>query len=287
MSWRAIWFVAPAQNSPPNPPKLPQAPNIGGFGGGFLRGQSFEERGPEAASAAPVGAEMEYSRNVLSIKQGFKDPPPEPPLVKNSNPLKPPPNPPKLAPELNIGGFGGDFRHGEDCNRADPDTWAERAATLQYDAGLTRTEAERQAAAEQGFETPAALFATACRQWRAAIAVLARENPPREAKPHLAAALRFLASHNAERALSCGWTTAELIGLDPRAPWFRYDKMGAAYYPHPVHEITESFISHITPTGAILVLRKPKDMSGCVLPWDLTNTTQTLRSAAHAAEPAL
>ena len=122
------------------------------------------------------------------------------------------------------------------------DTFAERAAIAEHDGGLTRPEAEVLAARDQGFTAPAGLYAAIARHWLVLLDSMEPGTDP-HAPDCIAAARRFIAEGWAERALALGWLEVEILGLCPRAPWARRDRMGIAWTRHPVAAITSETVT--------------------------------------------
>lgn len=111
----------------------------------------------------------------------------------------------------------------------DLDAFEERAAIAEHDGGLPRAEAEQLAVGALGFADQATLYAAAAEGWRRKLKTLALCEPSPRGQDAIAAALRFIADGWAEKAVALGWPELEMFGTDPRAPWERLDRMGAAY----------------------------------------------------------
>jgi hypothetical protein len=125
---------------------------------------------------------------------------------------------------------------------ADEAAFSERAAALEHDEGLPRSEAERLAANEQGFATPEALLAAVASGWAEHLRRLqAPERSPR-GRQCIAAAVAFIEHGWALEALRCGWSELELVGACPFAPWERLDRLGAAYSMFTPIEVTAEAI---------------------------------------------
>ena len=128
----------------------------------------------------------------------------------------------------------------------DPDAFEERAGIIHEahtiaidDDGkplpepifaLTREQAERQAAQEQGHDDADSLRREVVRRWAAEIDRLAKlpAVSPEGAKA-LKLARAFISDGWALQAVRLGWDEAELFGICPRAPWVRQDRKGAAF----------------------------------------------------------
>lgn len=151
---------------------------------------------------------------------------------------------------------------------ADPDSFAEAAALLEYDHGLPRPDAERAAAAEQGFASAADLRAAAAAGWARELEALERTAWEPKAKQALAAALAFTRDGWAEKALALGWGELELVGADPRAPWERLDRLGAAYSRHAPSAVTAEAIIYRDARGVAMRHLKGSQSLGAALPWE-------------------
>lgn len=124
------------------------------------------------------------------------------------------------------------------------DTFHERAAIAEHSGGLDRDAAERLAADEAGFADPGALFADVVKGWRHELVRRAeRWASDHRGQEHIAAAIRFVDEGWGEKALALGWLPVELVGLCPRAPWARFDRMGAAYNLNPARAVTAETIT--------------------------------------------
>ncbi|MEL6234056.1 MAG: DUF3987 domain-containing protein [Pseudomonadota bacterium] len=122
----------------------------------------------------------------------------------------------------------------------DLDALTERAAIIEAEGGLARDAAEAAAAQAQGFAGRDALYAQVVAGWRSGLERLeARASDPRAAL-HIAAAVQFLDAGWGQRALGLGWAAEEIIGLSPRAPWDRFERMGIAWARHPTIALTET-----------------------------------------------
>ena len=147
---------------------------------------------------------------------------------------------------------------------------SERAAIREHDGGETRADAEQAAAAEQGFETPEDLIALAVAFWRAELAAVAGRwaHEPR-GREHVEAARRFVAIGWAERAARLGWDEVGLFGVNLRAPWYRFDSMGAAFaLDEPVAATAES-VTFRTPDGRALIRWRATIAAGSVPVWEV------------------
>jgi hypothetical protein len=162
----------------------------------------------------------------------------------------------------------------------------ERAAVLEYDAGLMRVEAERQAAAEQGFATPEELFAAVAAGWAERLRGLQASERLKCGQQCLMSALAFIEHGWALEALRCGWDELAIVGACPVAPWERLDRIGAAYSMFTPIAVTAGAILYRssgctctkwmaraikwTPKGvkAPLRLLRGSQAEGAVLPWE-------------------
>ncbi|MEM6742959.1 MAG: hypothetical protein AAF676_04360 [Pseudomonadota bacterium] len=149
----------------------------------------------------------------------------------------------------------------------DLDAFEERAAIREHDGGEAREDAERGAAAELGFEDPAALFSAAADHWRRALDALARRETSPCGRRHIAAALRFVAQGWAEQAAALGWTELELFGVAPKAPWAREDRMGAAYSPFKPIEVTAETFAYAGSGSRPMRRWRGLQAPGSVTPW--------------------
>lgn len=153
-----------------------------------------------------------------------------------------PPFPPETLGEPSLKGIAGGKSEVKQNNVGLPTpdfvAFTERAGIAEHDGGLSRADAERLAAEEQGHASASEFFEALVAHWADRLrARQVRDDSPR-AFEHLAAAQRFIADGWAEKALALGWTDIELFGLCPRAPWARFDRMGAAYTLHCVRAVT-------------------------------------------------
>lgn len=118
-----------------------------------------------------------------------------------------------------------------------------------------------------GFAAPAALYAAGADGWRRNLEALARRETSKRGREHIAAALRFIAEGWAEKAAALGWPEIELFGADPRAPWERQDRRGAAYLPFTPSAVTASCVTYAG-TGTTPMRRwRASQADGAVLPW--------------------
>lgn len=150
----------------------------------------------------------------------------------------------------------------------DLDAFEERAATAQHDGGLTRAQAEALAAQDQGCESAEALCAAAVLAWRAHLEALHRAERAPRGRDCIAQALRFIADGWAEKAAALGWPELELFGADPRAPWERLDRMGAAYSAFTPCAVTAETI--VYPGSGARPMRRwrASQADGARLPWE-------------------
>jgi hypothetical protein len=144
----------------------------------------------------------------------------------------------------------------------------ERAAVLEFDAGLTWAEAERQAANEQGFDNPEDLLAAVVAGWAEHLRKLqASERSPR-GQQCITSALAFIADGWALEAPRLGWPEAELVGGCPRKPWERLDLIGATYAGGTVVAVTaEAILFHSSGREPLRWLRASR-ADGARLPWE-------------------
>ena len=139
---------------------------------------------------------------------------------------------------------------------ADEGRFNERASVLEYDCGLTRAEASRQAATEQGFATPDELFAALAAGWAERLHALQASERSRRGQQYLTSALAFIADGWALEALRCGWSELELVGACPVAPWERLDRVGAAYSTFTPIAVTAEVVLYRTLRFACCEARK-------------------------------
>lgn len=155
-----------------------------------------------------------------------------------------------------------------DIKPIDAERFAERAAVLEFEGGLSREEAERRAAKEMGVDSSAELYAAIAETWAERLGeILASERSPR-GRECIAAALRFVADGWAVKALARGWTEIELVGVCPVAPWERLDRMGAAFSRFTPIEITAEAITYATSGAEPLRRFCGSQADGAVLPWE-------------------
>lgn len=149
----------------------------------------------------------------------------------------------------------------------DLDAFEERAAITQHDGGLSREQAERLAAEAQGYPKVADFYAAAADGWRRNLEALhCAERAPR-GRDCIAQALRFIADGWAEKAAALGWPELELFGVDPRAPWERLHRMGAAYSAFTPGAVTAETI--VYPGSGARPMRRwrASQADGARLPW--------------------
>lgn len=186
-----------------------------------------------------------------------------------------PPHPPKPSEGPTFGGTGGiGGRHcGADERAAqasvpDPADLAERAAFLQYDASLSRPEADDQAAREAGFVDAAAYRRQQVSYWRCGLRRLLNGSFPRFDEAYVRNAIRFIDDGWAQKAVALGWDEPSLFWADPLAPWARLDRIGAAYLANHVVAITADTIRTEGSPGSPLTIQRVRgDGRGCV-PWE-------------------
>jgi hypothetical protein len=154
----------------------------------------------------------------------------------------------------------------------DLDAFEERAAIIEYDAGLTRHDAETLAAQEQGFANVPSLQGETARRWAAEIERLARLpaiSP--EGAEALKRARTFISEGWALQAARLGWDEVELFGICPRATWRRRDRTGAAF-GGAVQAVTAEAVAYVgdlrryraqvnNDDGAVLIWALPGDVA--------------------------
>lgn len=149
------------------------------------------------------------------------------------------------------------------------DDVGERAAILEHDAGLTRPEADDQAAREAGFADAAAYRAQLMRYWRHGLTRLHGADASIAGRRCTAAALSFIADGWAEKALGLGWGEQELLWADEAAPWVRFDRLGAAYFGAGIRVacITADTVTFCSLDGARTVLQRHRGDGRGNAPW--------------------
>lgn len=123
-------------------------------------------------------------------------------------------------------------------NKAQPPSitaFEERAAILEFDAGMSRHAANMAAAKEFGFLHPRALFTAVINSWRAEIEALELIRPASDAEQLIAreftalknAKFEFLDGEFALAAVSSGWCEIQIFGVhEGSAPAARCDAFG-------------------------------------------------------------
>jgi hypothetical protein len=151
---------------------------------------------------------------------------------------------------------------------ADEAAFSERAAVLEFDAGLTRDEAERQAANEQGFATSDELFGTVAGGWAERLRAMQAAERSKRGQQCLMWALAFIEHGWALEALRCGWTELELVGACPRKPWERLDRLGVAYSMFTPIDVTPETILYRSSGKQPLRRLRGSQADGADLPWE-------------------
>jgi hypothetical protein len=157
------------------------------------------------------------------------------------------------------------------CILVDGETFEERAAIIEHDAGLTRQEAETLAAREQGFADADSLHGEMVRRWAAEIERLAKLSA---VSPECAAALKraraFIDQGWALQAARLGWGETELFGVCPRKPWARLDRKGVAF-SGAAQAVTADAVAYV---GNLRRYRAQVNNGGGAIPiWELTGET--------------
>ena len=127
----------------------------------------------------------------------------------------------------------------------DTDAFEERAAIIEFDAGLPRQEAETLAAREQGHPDAASLHGELVARWASEIeqlATLPTVSP--DGAEALERARAFIRHGWALQAVRLGWNEVELFGVCPRAPWQRLDRKGAAF-GSAVQAVTAEVVAYV------------------------------------------
>jgi hypothetical protein len=155
-----------------------------------------------------------------------------------------------------------------DLSAIDVERFNERAGVLEHDAGLTRTEAERQAAAEQGFTALDELYGAAVGGWAERLRALHASEQSRRGQECITRALAFIEGNWALEALRCGWDELALVGACPVAPWERLDRLGVAYREGTVVAVTASAVLYHSSGKEPLRLLRGSQADGTVLPWE-------------------
>lgn len=150
----------------------------------------------------------------------------------------------------------------------DIDAFEERAAIAEYDRGMDRDAAERFAARAQGFESVSDLRGAAAAEWRRRLEGMAAKETSPSALVRIEAALRFVADGWAEMAAALGWPELELFGADPRAPWERLDRLGAAFSRHTPGAVTAEAIIYPGTGARPMRLYRGSQADGAGLAWE-------------------
>jgi hypothetical protein len=104
----------------------------------------------------------------------------------------------------------------------------------------------------------------------------AREIPPQRWPRVQRDATRLVEDGWLERALTCGWTAADLFGCDRRAPWHRLDRAGLVLLTggHEVVELNGDSATLRTSTGSVLRFRRrPPAEPPAALLWKVLTPT--------------
>ena len=127
----------------------------------------------------------------------------------------------------------------------DLDAFEERAAILEYDAGLQRHDAEKLAAQDQGFTDVPSLQGEMVRRWVAKVERMARLSTiSLEGAVVLKSARAFIGDGWALQAVRLGWDEAELFGVCPSKPWARLDRKGVAF-GGAVQAVTQDAVAYV------------------------------------------
>ena len=149
----------------------------------------------------------------------------------------------------------------------DLDAFEERAAILEYDAGLQRHEAETLAAQEQGFANVPSLQGEMVRRWAAEIErVVKFPAVNSEDVEALKRAQAFISEGWALQAARLGWDEVELFGVCPCVTWQRRDRTGAAF-GGSVKAVTAEAVTYV---GGLRRYRAVVNNDGGAVPiWEL------------------
>lgn len=178
-----------------------------------------------------------------------------------------PPTVPTETPQQSqsVGGIGSVGRpSARNQNSADLSDYEERAAILEFDAGLSKAEAEERAASEQGFSDAASLHAAKIAEWTGLLSKKLKAETDPHGQKHIKASIRFCEDGWAAQALAFGWMEIELFGLCPKASWARLDRQGAAFANGKVAAVTAEAITFETGTR-----RYRTQSDGAVLAWEV------------------
>lgn len=118
----------------------------------------------------------------------------------------------------------------------------ERAAIVEFDAGLSRTAAEDGAAREEGHADAVSFHRWLASEYERGLRSLQTTNLCPSGRAFVETALEFVGSGWAERALAVGWGPHELLRADEDRPWDRLDRLGAAYLANDPIGVTADYI---------------------------------------------
>lgn len=91
-------------------------------------------------------------------------------------------------------------------------------------------------------------------------------------RKYIGNAIAFIKSGWADRALGLGWAPERLFHVDPRAPWLRFDRIGAAFLATNVTAITdETMVMRASREGSIRLCRGRRAGDGAFV-WDVIET---------------
>lgn len=180
-----------------------------------------------------------------------------------------PPIPPKLPSEPISGGTGGIGGLRSSFVFLDAAAFDDRAATLQFDAGLPREEAEDRAAQEVGLFDAGQYRTALSSQWKALLRQLYGSGPDRSGREYVQTAITFVEEGWAEKCALLGWTETELFWADENAPWARLDNIGAAYLARNVISVTDNTIVCGVHAGRPLVIRRGRGDGRVAPPWQM------------------
>lgn len=147
------------------------------------------------------------------------------------------------------------------------DRFEERSAILQHDEGLSRSNAESLAAREEGFADAHALRSGLCLSWEHSLSKIQDADLTRQANECVRNAIAFINEGWAIRAFELGWTEAELVWADVRAPWARLDNIGAAYLARRIEKVTTETIVCGVAAGSPLNIRRARGDGRVAPPW--------------------
>lgn len=195
-----------------------------------------------------------------------------------------PPNPPEPTSDACFGGSGGNGGRKPTSEKTlygpsvsvsgqsvipDMADLEERAAVLEYDCALDRKAADDQAARDADFTDAAMYRRQLYRHWRWGLDALLRSRTlDRHAEVSVRNALRFIADGWADKAIGLGWTEAELMWGDERAPWSRPDNLGIGYFHGDLVALSEDAAVFESATGARQVYRRGRGDGSVRPPWE-------------------